>query len=311
MVGALLRMVNQAQRSRLRHVRAPAPPWVLLLPLAFAACAASGSRILSIETYRTLPHEEPWIVDAECGGGVLTYYGAMEHEPPDDTAFCFVERMWEVFRPQLVLLEGGLQAAGAHRDEAVRGGEAGLLRFLAASGGVPVGRLDPAPAAELAALQSEFTVEQLRVFQALRAVVRERRREPAERAAPAVLVGRELEQLTRSGFAGAPATPAEFAASCGRLLPQLEAWSEVPAEWVDPAAAAGPVWLREIAQAACARRDRHMVEAIVREVQAGKRVFALTSASHVFMQEPELRARLRVTSAGSIGRSPPRGQPGR
>ena len=225
----------------------------------------------------------PYLVTMDCrGGGTLYYFGASHTYDPADPQVRQIEEAWNRFRPDIALNEGGSPPYEKTIEEAVRkGGEAGLVRFLAMRDDIPVMSIDPSRAEEVAVLSGRFAREQIKLFFLLRAAM-----QFIERNGPTG-VDAEMERILRiyndsPGLRGAPRTIDEIR----RLYP---AYPVVPRDHFDPVKRG--TLFNEIASSGF--RDQHMVELLTKHLRDGRRVFAVAGGSHVFMQEPALRSRCR------------------
>ncbi len=273
--------------------------WASCLPGCASSAITSDDRsigpahVMTCEQYARVRHDTPYILQCARGGGRMIYYGARHVYDPADAQVQDIERFWNAFRPKIALNEGGDPPVASSRDEAVRRyGEAGLVRWLAARDGVPVTTFEPARQAEANDLLTQFSVEQVKVFYALRAVWQDGGRSSEARATSAeTLVDGVLSWYGElRGLELGPLSSAEFVAACKRLLPAGADWRRPQPEWFDPVPRGGNVlWTSRLARRASEFRDRHIVERLLSELKPGQRVFAVIGASHVVMQEPALR----------------------
>jgi hypothetical protein len=265
---------------------------LLLMTLLLGGCrplARRSAHILTYEEYARLSHSVPYLLELDSSRGALLYYGAEHVFDPRHPQSASIQHLWDRFRPTRAFNEGGNPPVAESADEAVaRYGEPGLVRYLAARDGVPVQSLEPAPAAEAAAvLAAGIPPERLKLFLVLRkyATFRQTKHEES--------VEEFAEQAIASesrvpGLEGPPHNGAELAALYASLFPDDPDWREVPAGHFDPTSA--DTCLNEIARLASQARNRHMVGLVTGAVQPGQRVFAVVGCSHVVMQEPVLRA---------------------
>lgn len=274
--------------------------------IALAGCSTYAP-IMSWDEYSRLELSWPYVLRlASPGGGELFYFGAAHTYDPADRQVADIEAAWRAFRPDIAFTEGGFPPFENSRDEAVRKhGEAGLVRFLAARDDVPTTTLDPSRAEEIAALTSNFSKDQIKLFFVLRGVSQFVRQHGSDRA------DAEASRLLRifaatPGLSGAPRSVAELQESFSRSFPGSGPYHTVPHEWFDPAAQ--HTLLNEIARASSDYRDRYVVDRLAAHVRSGRRVFAVMGGSHVVMQERALRSRLRgraPTTAATSSVSPP------
>lgn len=285
-----------AECSQQAATRRASVIWKLMLSISLtvllACCAARRGKIMSWEAYSRLGKiSTPKVLDIKLPAGRLLYFGAEHTNDPTQRQFAEIERLWDEVRPTVALSEGGIRPLENSREQAImRHGEPGLVRFLAARDGVAIQSLEPEPEAEVAWLRRRYLAEQIKVFYVLRQVVQHRRMnspEPIEN-----YVARQLAGFSKiKGLEERPNTVAELQASVARVLPELKDWRQAPADWFVPTTTAR--FTNRINRVSSDLRNEHMVRLLTEHVRRGERVFAVVGFSHVVVQEPSLRARLR------------------
>jgi len=263
---------------------------VLLLAASFAIAAEPG--IMTWEEYGAISHTYPYVVRLTSSEGQLLYFGSRHVYDPADPLVAEIQKLWAEFVPTLALNEGGdPPVAGTIEDAVKQFGEPGLVRYLAARDKTPVLSLEPSRAREVASLLPHYSRQQIKLFYVLRQV-------PHYRLATlSVPLEKKIEEDLGTFAAlydlpGAPRTLAEIAESCEVLLPGLAHWNDVPQPYFDPLQETTR-FTNDISRRLSNLRDEHMVDLLAREVERGARVFAVVGGSHVVMQEPALRARIR------------------
>ncbi|HUP46141.1 MAG TPA: hypothetical protein VM779_11580 [Thermoanaerobaculia bacterium] len=264
----------------------------LLFAALLSGCSTAPAPVMSWDAYSRLQLSWPYVISIDpAGPGELFYFGAAHTFDPADPQIARIEEAWREFRPDIAFTEGGFPPFEASRDQAVsKHGESGLLRYLAARDNVPTTTLDPTRADEVAALRSRFSREQIKLFFLLRAVSQFVQRNGPDRA------GAEVERIlpiyaAAPGLSGSPRSLSELEAAYEDLFPAGGRYVDVQPAWFDPARSG--TLLNEIARASSDYRDRFVVERLASHVREGRRVFAVMGGSHVVMQEPALRDRLR------------------
>ncbi len=263
------------------------------IPLMFLlACAPAPKPVMSWdELAQRKRFEWPYIVEIDTATGKLLYFGAEHVNDPAHPQTAKIEAAWEAFRPDIAFTEGGFPPIEKTRDLAIqKNGEAGLVRFLAARDDVPTTTLDPSRAEEMAALAPTFGRERVKLTYLLRGVSQFRERHGREK------IDEEMRRVLgiyaqTPGLMGAPRTVEEIEEAFAWLLPGRGDYRDVQASWFDPGKR--ETLFNDIARASSNYRDRYGVERLIAHVQAGQRVFAVMGGSHVIMQEPALRSRLR------------------
>ncbi len=263
---------------------------VLLLVAGFAI--AAEPRIMTWEEYAEISHTYPYIVRLTSSEGQLLYFGSRHVYDPADPQVAEIQKLWAEFAPTLALNEGGDPPVAGTIEEAVKQfGEPGLVRYLAARDNTPVMSLEPSPTREVATLLPHYSRDQIKLFYVLRQV-------PHYRLATlSIPLERKVEEdlgtfAVLYDLPGAPLTLAEIQESCESLLPDVAHWSDIPQSYFDPVREITR-FTNDISRRLSDLRDEHMVDLLTRKVTRGARVFAVVGGSHVVMQEPALRGRIR------------------
>ncbi len=285
-----VRLLNVYAFAVTRFCAVRSPAWLMVLLLAFAVATAQERdvSIMTFDEYAKVSHRYPYIVELRIGKGALLYFGAQHTYDPKDAQIAQIQKLWKEFRPTVAYNEGGNPSLSKTIEEAVsKSGEAGLVRFLAAGDKIPALSLEPDRTGEATMLLKTYTVEQVKVFYALRPVPQYRKRKNDENIE--AFMTRLLGNLSRiSGLEGAPSSVADLDRSCLWLSPHLKDWRSVEQSWFDPVVS--HAYTNQISRLSSEFRDLHMVKLLVDEVRQGKRVFAVVGGSHVVMQERELKA---------------------
>ena len=266
--------------------------------------------IMSFEEYAKAPFlPMPHILVLTADTGQVFYFGTRHTFDPNDWQIRAIEDYWHQFHATLALNEGGDPPVLDSREEMVqRFGEAGLVRFLAKTSGLPVRSLEPPREQERELLLKDFSVEQVKLFYVLRGVVQFRKSRNDERIED--FVKSVIDGLSREpGLEGPPKSFSEFERSYARLFGESTDWRAAPDEWFDPAIPTPPRYTNRISRQLSEFRDQHMVRLLISEVKRGQRVFAVVGASHVIMQERALREALASPPGQTPDRSLERAQP--
>lgn len=253
--------------------------------------------VMSFEEYSRAPLPPmPHVITLTSGSGQLFYFGVRHTFDSNHWQIQAIVDYWEQYHPNLALNEGGEPPVLPSLDETVsRFGEAGLVRHLAKRDNVAVRSLEPSRQDEHALLLEEFSVEQIKVFYVLRAVVQFRKSRNDETVG--TFVSRVLAGFSNEpGLEGSPRSFTEFEHSYTRLFSEPTDWRKAPDAWFDPAVPEPATCANRISRRLSEFRDRYMVNLLVSELRNGKRVFAVVGGSHVIMQERALRAALEGQS---------------
>ena len=253
-------------------------------------CAQGG--IMTFEEYAKVSHAVPYIVELKIGKGSLLYFGSKHSYDPRDPQSEQIQKLWKSFGPDVVFYESTGTSVEKTIDESVsRGGEPGLVRFLASQNKVQARTLEPNPNDEVTLMLKSFSVEQVKFFFVLRQVPQFRERKSDEN------IESFMTTMLRNisyypGLAGPPNSVAELDKLALWLAPRLKDWRSADRSWSDPVASYA--YTNLIARNSSEFRDANMIKLLTDEVARGKRVFAVVGASHVVMQEPALRIAARA-----------------
>jgi hypothetical protein len=269
----------------------------LLVGFLFSACSTSKfANIMTWEKYLELRLQGPYVLELKHGKGALLYYGVIHTKSADDPQLADIERRWEAFQPTLAFLEGGNWPPEKTREDAIRrGGEQGLLRYLAERDSVRTQNIDPPSDAQLRYLLKYFPGAQVKVYYILLHTVLMRTR---EQGPPNIhLVNKILRDLSVNswGYSGPPRKLKQFEDYIAKYLPEVEDWRNItPSIFFssDP-----NNFVAAMHRTLNHFRDEVMLGKIVTSLKKGKRVFAVVGRAHVVMQEPALRTGLQPESS--------------
>ncbi len=278
-----------------RRIRRRADIKLIAIFLASASfgvsCSHAGSTpVMGWAEYGKVRHVIPYVLDISAdGGGRLVYVGSDHTNDPGSLSITTIEALWSQVRPELAFNEGGYPPIASSREEAIRYGEAGFVRFLAARSNVPAASLDPTKSQLAARLNPIFGSELVKLGFLL-SQVRQHRNNPAEPFEERM--ARTFAILnTTPGLEGAPRNLEELTQVFCSRFPETESFRDAPDSWFDPVQKVNI--LNDLSRRSNEERNRFMVERLVSLVRQGKRVFAVVGASHVVMQERALRDALQ------------------
>ena len=273
---------------------------LLLGGLLLSSCSSSKPvNLMTWEEYSKKRLEGPYVLEMKAGEGMLLYYGVIHTTTADDPQLADIEQRWDAFQPTMAFLEGGNWPLEKTREEAIRrGGEQGLLRYLAERDGVRSQNIDPPSEAQLRHLSKYFPGAQVKVYYILLHTVLMRTR---EQGPPNInLVNKILRDLSQGswGYQGRPRKLNQFEEYIREHLPGVEDWRQItPSIFFsdDP-----DNFVAVMHRALLRYRDEVMLGKIIKAVGKGERVFAVVGRSHVVMQEPALRTGLLPEPRGLI-----------
>ena len=249
--------------------------------------------MLSWEEFVRLSIKSPYVLNLSGDGGSLLYFGAAHTYDPSHPQIAAIERRWSQFKPTVAFSEGGVSPlASSKRNAVARYGESGLVRFLADADDIPVASLEPERSRQVELLASIYPLEQIKLFYVLRFVTQywrgqDRLMTLEDYLKPFVQYLNRIEKLEGVD----PSSLSEIEDTVARLMPDLKDWTRVPPAWFVPIR--NDSYTNRIARRLSEFRNSHMVKLLVDAVNRQERVFAVVGASHVIMQEPALRAKLK------------------
>ena len=277
---------------------------------------------MSWPEYSSRTYRWPYLLQLTTQHSALLYFGAQHTNDPSDQQLVVLERLWDEFRPDVALNEGGDPPVARTRDDAVRQyGETGLVRWLAARDSVPASNMDLTRELQAKSLLAEWPPAKVKMFFLVRALLPCERRPECERT---VEIGRILPIISSTtGIKAEPNTLAEFEQALVGLSPSGQEAPHNHTAWFDPTSAGYP--FNEMARHIEDSRDDAMVLAIVQAVRGGHRVFAVAGGSHVAREEPlirgglnkphsihrDMRSKLTTTQKGRLDGRPVKTRPER
>lgn len=171
-------------------------------------------------------------------------------------------------------------------------GESGYARYLAKSSGAEIRRLEPSPVAQIAALGTQFTGDEVMLFFVLREAVRLRARDGLSGASLDAAIIRLLAKaaplVAASKLRTSISDLATLAAAAGRVWPGRD-WRDVPAEWFTPWIGPQAQFTNRINAMDSHYRNRHVIGAVDAALNEGRNVFVLIGRDHVPALAPALR----------------------
>ncbi|MCK4836688.1 MAG: hypothetical protein KAT17_08615 [Candidatus Aminicenantes bacterium] len=266
------------------------------LVMEFCFCFFSGcsgyhySGLISWKEYNQYPRLNPYILELESESGSLIYYGVFHSLNKGHNQFREIEEQWMQFRPNVAFSEGGIWPLEKSRELSIsRHGEQGFLRYLSKRDGVKLKSIEPKQIQEAIYLSRYFCVQKIKVFYILRQAVIQRmlNKSMNEKHVRCILHNFEKPPFCNIG----PISVAQFETYVAQLFPELKDWRNIPEHWLYSLPPHD--WLPKMFRMVNDFRNQFMIKKVLKEVKRGKRVFAVVGRSHVVMQEPVLRDRIR------------------
>lgn len=256
-----------------------------------SGCAGTRySGLVSWKEYNRHPRENPYILELESPSGSLIYFGVFHSTDKVHNQFRIIEDKWRQFRPEVAFSEGGIWPLERSKDLSIsRHGEQGLLRYLSERDGVKLKSIEPRRIQEAIHLSRYFCIQKIKVFYILRqAVIQRMLNKPMDDSH----VTHILADFDKPPFCNVcPTSAANFRNHVAKLFPELGDWRDIPEHWFYSLPA--HPWLPRMFRMVNEFRNQFMIRKVLKQVKKGKRVFALVGRSHVVMQEPVLRDKIK------------------
>jgi hypothetical protein len=261
---------------------------LLTVAIVIPAChQPKATTLISWPQYSRRSYRWPYVLQLTTPHSALMYFGAQHTNDPRDPQLVALQRLWDEFRPDVALNEGGDPPVARTRDDAAEQyGETGLLRWLAARDGVAASNMDLPRELQAKSLLAEWPPANVKMFFLVRALLPCERRPDCERT---IEIQRILPIISSTtGIKTEPNTLAEYEQALAHLPPSTEEVLHNHTAWFDPTRSGYP--FNEMARKIVDSRDEAMILAVVQALRGGHRVFAVAGGSHVVREEPIIRA---------------------
>ena len=241
--------------------------------------------ILSFAEYAAIRHPVPYVVDVAREAFRLVLFGVRHGTDPSDPMFERIETTFREAAPLYALHEGTTPALEPEREIAIRRhGEAGLVRWLAASAGIETTSMDIPLVDEARLLRERIGWRDALVFLVVRQLASFNRKTARmdfaayfEEFFATIAPGLELSAVDW------PLVETEHRRMLGRPL----AARLVTGLETDPTRDDLPT--QQIACWSNRQRDEHMLRRLIEALGEHGRVFATVGVTHAVMLEPALR----------------------
>lgn len=222
----------------------------------------------------------------------LVFVGTRHTFDSKDSQIEGLERLFEKFKPTLVLLEGGEWPVANSKEDAIkRYGEIGFTRFLASRRSVNTLSADPQTFEEYFSVLKRHTAIETKLYYALRFVPQWSREKSV------VSIDEKMSKfLNPTNFPqyvlaeSAPRNIKDLEMLCAQLIPNLKDWRTVQFDLTFDGG--NSVLLNEIDKTANTFRNQFIEEKILSGLEKGERVFIVTGVTHLAKILPELRKKL-------------------
>jgi hypothetical protein len=274
-----------------------------LAALVVALALAAPSAGVAEERGRCEGAREGSILTVELASaeGALLVFGARHRTDPADPFLAELERRLEAFAPTVILVEGSLQAAEASREAAVvRGGEMGLLCWLAARRRIPCQGADLPEAEEARLLLQHHPPDEVLLFMAVRVLAYFNPRPAAQRPAGDLVAWTLQRYAPLVGLREAVAGE-ELRRAWTRGLGRPFAPEAVTTAWHDPRFE--DLLTQRMSRESNGLREPYMLERLLSASRGGARAFVALGEGHVCDLRPSLRERWRARAGAA---EPPR-----
>ena len=241
--------------------------------------------VMSMEEYsRQIDHVRPYIYKIRNGRGEVYVLGIDHTKDPNDVQIDSIERAWEEFDPDVLLVEGRLGFLFSGLQDPVEAhGEGGKAVSLAKRDDVEFYTWEPRKEDEVKMMLKRFPAKQVAMFYSLRPYLSNFRFGKPED--PDAALKSYIDSRTDyDGLRGEITSVAEIDSIWAADFPQEKDWRDSTDEYGWPQG-----YLSEMAAYSNELRNIHMVNAILEMVKSGKKVFITMGSSHAFRIENTLK----------------------
>lgn len=247
-----------------------------------------GQPVMSMEEYRNSGgHVRPYIYRLKNAKGAVYVLGIDHTIDPEDRQIDSVEKAWEEFKPDVLLVEGRLGFLfGGLQDPVKTYGEGGKAVSLAKRDNVEFYTWEPQKQDEVNMMLQRFPAKQVAMFYSLRPYLSNFRfGKPDD---PDATLKSYIESRTDyDGLRGEITSVAEVDSIWKTDFPQEKDWRDSTDEYGWPKG-----YLTDMAAYSNELRNIHMVNAILDLMEERKKVFITMGSSHAYRIEETLKGEI-------------------
>lgn len=241
--------------------------------------------VMSMQEYgESGGHVRPYIYRLGSDRGEVYVLGIDHTKDPDDRQIDSIEKAWDNFKPDVLLVEGrlGFLLSGL-QDPVETHGEGGKAVSLAKRDNVEFYTWEPQKQDEVKMMLQRFPAKRVAMFYSLRPYLSNFRHGKPED--PDAKLQSYIDSRTDyDGIRGEITSVAEIDSLWAADFPQEEDWRDSTDEYGWPGG-----YLADMAAYSNELRNMHMVNAILEMVEEGKKVFITMGSSHAYRIENTLR----------------------
>ncbi len=245
--------------------------------------------VMSMEEYSNVPgHRRPYTFHLSKGDGEAYIVGIEHTKDSNAPQLDTINRIWEDFKPNVVLVEGrlGFLFSGI-QDPVKTHGEGGRVISLARRDNVKFYTWEPLKQDEVNMMLKRFPAEKVALFYSLRPYLSNYRY--GKPANPAKNLQGYIDSRTDyDGIRGEITTVAQVDSIWAADYPQEKDWRDSSDEFAWPKGE-----LSEMAAYSNELRNIHMCTAILELMEQGNKVFVSMGSSHAFRIEKTLKEELK------------------
>lgn len=251
---------------------------------ATAAVREFNHPVMSMEEYsESVGHVRPYIYKLGNGRGEVYVLGIDHTKDPRDRQIDSIEKAWNEFHPDILLVEGRLGFLFSGLQDPVKShGEGGKAMSLAKRDNVEFYTWEPHKQDEVEMMLHKFPAQQVAMFYSLRPYLSNFRFGKPED--PDADLQSYIESRTDYDGIRGEITLAEIDSIWAADFPGEKNWRDSTDEYGWPRG-----YLAEMAAYSNELRNIHMVNAILEMVETGKKVFITMGSSHAFRIEKTLK----------------------